>query len=201
MTHGVVTPNIVAPISGRSPSSGAGAFDHARDLPAAFARIRAEIRLTPAMSTTEYIIDTSTAPTYGRVSPEATVETISFGTPTGSARIAKVTSEEPPDPPSPRIPSSLPSACRRFTTSAAPRPIVSTAAPRSPAAASAATSAPAAARDLLARDVGTDARLAQHAGVDEDDVHAVREQPLAQKPYSCPFVSRVPSRTTDGRRS
>ena len=50
--------------------------------------IRAEIRLIPAMSTTEYIIVTSTEPTYGLVSPEATVETISFGTPIGSCRIA-----------------------------------------------------------------------------------------------------------------
>ena len=42
------------------------------------------------MSTTEYIIVTSTEPTYGLVSPEATVETISFGTPIGSSRIACV---------------------------------------------------------------------------------------------------------------
>ena len=62
--------------------------------------IRAEIRLTPAMSTTEYIIVTSTEPTYGLVSPEATVETISFGTPIGSCRIAYVASDEPPEPPS-----------------------------------------------------------------------------------------------------
>jgi hypothetical protein len=51
------------------------------------------------MSTTEYIIVTSEAPTYGLVSPEATVETISFGTPTGSWRIAKEASAELPDPP------------------------------------------------------------------------------------------------------
>ena len=60
------------------------------------------------MSTTEYIIVTSTAPTYGRVSPDATVETISFGTPTGSARIARVAIDEPPEPPSARMPSSRP---------------------------------------------------------------------------------------------
>ena len=70
---------------------------------AAFARIRAETWLIPAMSTTEYVIVTSTAPTYGRVSPEASVETISFGTPTGSARIARVAIAEPPEPPSARI--------------------------------------------------------------------------------------------------
>ena len=46
--------------------------------------ICADIRLTPAMSTTEYIIVTSTEPTYGLVSPDATVETISLGTPIGS---------------------------------------------------------------------------------------------------------------------
>ena len=62
--HGVVTPNIVAPTSGRSPASGGGA---ARAIPAmapaAFVRIRAEMRLIPEMSTTEYIIVMSTAPT------------------------------------------------------------------------------------------------------------------------------------------
>jgi hypothetical protein len=56
------------------------------------------------MSTTEYIIVTSTAPTYGRVSPDATVETISFGTPTGRARIAVVATDVPPEPPSARTP-------------------------------------------------------------------------------------------------
>ena len=112
--------------------------------PAAFAMICAEIALTPAMSTTEYIIVTSTAPTYGRVSPEAIVDTISFGTPTGRARIADVAIDEPPEPPSPRTPSSRPSACSRRTISAAPRAITATAAPRSPAAASSFTSAPAA---------------------------------------------------------
>ena len=67
--------------------------------PAAFERMRADTWLMPAMSTTEYIIVTSTAPTYGRVSPEASVETISFGTPTGSSRMACVAIEEPPEPP------------------------------------------------------------------------------------------------------
>ena len=62
-------------------------------------RICAEIRLIPAMSTTEYIIVMSAAPTYGRVSPEASVETISFGTPTGSARIARAAIDELPEPP------------------------------------------------------------------------------------------------------
>ena len=84
-----MTPNIEAPISGRSaPRSGTRPCTAPAIIPAALVMICAEIRLIPAMSTTEYIIAMSTAPTYGRVSPEATVETISFGTPTGSARIA-----------------------------------------------------------------------------------------------------------------
>ena len=85
----MVTPNIEAVISGfSSPSGGTVAFAMPASAPAALDMIRAEIRLTPAMSTTEYIIVTSTEPTYGLVSPEATVETISFGTPIGSCRIA-----------------------------------------------------------------------------------------------------------------
>ena len=135
VTAAVVTPNIEATTIGfSSPSGGTVAPAIPASAPAAFAMILAETRFTPAMSTTEYIIVTSTEPTYGLVSPDATVETISFGTPIGSCRIAWVTSAEPPEPPSPPIASSRPSAWSRFTTSAAPRAIVSTAAPRSPAA-------------------------------------------------------------------
>ena len=64
MTAGVVTPNIIAPTSGRaSRAAGADAFAIPAIAPAALARIRAEIWLIPAMSTTEYIIVTSLAPT------------------------------------------------------------------------------------------------------------------------------------------
>ena len=144
--------------------------------------IRAETRLTPAMSTTEYIIVTSTAPTYGRVSPDATVETISFGTPTGSARIARVAIDEPPEPPSARMPSSRP--CGVQLAGRPPRrlrPSPSTAAPRSPAAASSATSAPAARATSSRLDVGLDADRLVDAGVDDQHVDAVLEQPLAQE--------------------
>ena len=84
-----MTPNIEAVISGFSSRSG-GTWADAMpaSAAAAFVRICAEIRLMPAISTTEYIIVTSTEPTYGLVSPEATVETISFGTPIGNCRIA-----------------------------------------------------------------------------------------------------------------
>ncbi len=50
---------------------------------AAFARMRAETELMPATSTTEAASSMSLAPTIGRVSPAAIVETISLGTPTG----------------------------------------------------------------------------------------------------------------------
>ena len=49
-----MTPNIVAPISGRSPSAaGTVALAMPAIAPAALAMICAEIRLTPEMSTTE----------------------------------------------------------------------------------------------------------------------------------------------------
>jgi hypothetical protein len=46
----------------------------------------------------------SDAPTYWLTSPDATVETISFGTPTGSARIAGATMAVPPEPPAESTP-------------------------------------------------------------------------------------------------
>lgn len=72
--------------------------------PAALARIRRDSGLSPAMSSTEYIMVTSLTPTYGAVSPEAMVETMSLGTPTGSRRIAAVARAVPPPPPSPNTP-------------------------------------------------------------------------------------------------
>ena len=119
--------------------------------PAALVRIREEIWLIPEMSTTEYIIVTSVAPTYGRVSPEATVETMSFGTPTGRSRIACAAIDELPEPPTAAAPSRRPSACSRASTAAAPRPMASTAAPRSAGADELGVVGAAGARDLLAR--------------------------------------------------
>ena len=48
------------------------------------------MRLSPATSVIEYIMAMSAAPTYGATLPEATVDTITLGTPTGSACIAGV---------------------------------------------------------------------------------------------------------------
>ena len=49
----------------------------------------------------------SFVPAYALTSPPPTVETISFGTPTGSMRIPAVAIDVPPEPPMPMIPSSL----------------------------------------------------------------------------------------------
>ena len=66
MTPGVVTPNIVAPTNGRaSPEGRYAAYACAMPATAAAAlpRICSETRLMPATSTTEYIMQISTAPT------------------------------------------------------------------------------------------------------------------------------------------
>ena len=133
------------------------------------------------MSTTEYIIVTSTAPTYGRVSPEATVQTISFGTPTGSARIARVAIDVPPDPPSAMMPSSRPSACSSFTTSSAPAAIAvdrgaAVAGRRERADVSACR-----ARDLVVRDVRLDADRLVDARVDDEHLDPALAKPVAQE--------------------
>ena len=62
------------------------------------------------------------------MSPAAIVETISFGTPTGSARIAAVAIAVLPEPPAPSTPSIRPSACSRRASAAAASAIVPTAA-------------------------------------------------------------------------
>ena len=65
--------------------------------------------LSPATSTIDGIIMISLVPTYCETFPDAIVETMTFGTPIGNARIAGVTREVPPDPPNEMIPSNLPS--------------------------------------------------------------------------------------------
>src|SRR6185312_16273878 len=130
----VVTPNMLAAISGRSLVSGA-AGSPAVTMPAmaaaALPSTRREIRLSPATSTTEYMTQTSLAPTYGDTSPEAIVETSSLGIPTGSAAITCAAIDDPPDPPAASTPFTRPAATNSATTTAAPRPIAVTAAPRS----------------------------------------------------------------------
>ena len=79
-----------------------------------------ETELSPATSTTEYIIVISDEPTYGAVLPLATVETMSLGSPIGSARMAGVISAVPPLPPMPMTPATRPARCsaRRYDAKA-----------------------------------------------------------------------------------
>ena len=105
VTSGVVTPNIVRPIAGRSDAlAGTGLRTIPAIALAALPRTWREIRFRPATSVTEYIIAMSAGPTYGATLPDATVETITFGRPTGSARIPGVMIAVPPDPPMPMMP-------------------------------------------------------------------------------------------------
>ena len=122
--------NIVAAIMGRL-EVGGWRFAVGATIPqiaaAAFVRIRREIGLRPAMSTTEYIIVMSFTSTYGVVFPEAIVDSITFGTPNGSSRIAAVIMVVPPPPPRPRTPVKRCFANSSFVTARAPASIASTA--------------------------------------------------------------------------
>src|SRR6188472_101759 len=122
VTKGVVTPNIVSPIGGRSSPLVGIAL-------AALPSTCREMRLRPATSVTEYIMAMSEGPTYGATFDDATVDTISLGTPTGSARIAGVTSAVPPDPPAPMMPESSPAWATTYRVNASD--IAATASPRS----------------------------------------------------------------------
>ena len=78
---------------------------------------------------TEYIIAMSAGPTYGATLPDATVETITFGRPTGRARIPGVMIAVPPDPPMPMMPPIDDSLARTNASNATA--IAPTASPRS----------------------------------------------------------------------
>ena len=99
------------------------------------------------MSTTECITVVSVSPMNGANArrPEALGETISFGTPTGSACIAPAPMIAPSAPPRHSAPSSSPAAYRRRQTARTPASMRSTAAPREPAARTASRSSPSAA--------------------------------------------------------
>jgi hypothetical protein len=96
---------------------------------AAFPNTCREMRFRPATSVTEYNIAMSDGPTYALTSPDATVDTITFGTPTARARIDGVINAVPPDPPAPTIP---PRSVRERTNCVSASDIASTDVPRSP---------------------------------------------------------------------
>ena len=75
---------------------------------AAFPSTADEMRLTPATSATLYIMVTSLHPTYGPTSPDAMVDTITLGKPTGSDLKAGAMRAVSPDPPIPIMPENSP---------------------------------------------------------------------------------------------
>ena len=82
--------------------------------------MRRLIRLNPATSTIEGMNVMSLVPAYALTSPPPTVEATSFGTPTGSVRIAVVAIDVPPLPPIDTMPSRRPWSYSRRTTTASP---------------------------------------------------------------------------------
>ena len=169
----MVTPHIDAAISGFS-ATGADSAPAASPASAraAFPKIRAEMRLIPATSTTECIIVRSVVPTYALVSPAATVETISFGTPIGSALIALRGDGGAARPAecTDRVETTLGVQSSNDLRSAAAHRL-----DRSGAIASVGERLhvlPRRSRDLLPRDVGHEPRHAEDARVDDHDLDA-----------------------------
>ena len=163
---------------------------------AALARIRPEMELTPATSATEAISVRSVAPMYSVVSPAATVDTMSLGTPTGSARIAAVAIAVLPLPPAASTPLQRPSARSRRTSAAAASAIAVTAAPRSRPSASAARSTPASAA-TASRPISGSAPCGSKVPTSTSSgrTPAARRR-STRKAHSAPLVSSVPIRTT-----
>ena len=138
------------------------------------------MEFSPAMSTTEYIIVTSTGPKYRCVFPDAAVETISFGSPIGSRCIAWVASAVPPVPPIAPIASKRPSSVqpqhdlRRAAGHRLDR--------RAPVARLRESLHVGASRrgHLLPGHVRLDEGLPENAGVDEEHIHPALADALAQ---------------------
>ena len=125
------------------------------------------------------------------MSPADIVDTISFGTPTGNARIAAVAIAVFPDPPAPSTPSIAPAAWRRLASLAAPSAIARTAPPRSPASCALISS-----RAMSGFTVGGPP-VPTSASSTSTPAWRSRER---RKASSSPFVSRVPiSKTATGR--
>ena len=135
----------------------------------------------PATSTTDAIIAMSTAPTYGATSPDAMVETISFGRPIGSARIAAVAIVVLPEPPAASTPSHCFVARSASTVARAPSAIAATAEPRSPAARSACEVGAAGAGHLRRRRWSRSRGVLADAGVDDDHVDAAVTETIAKE--------------------
>ncbi len=106
---------------------------------------------------------------------------ITFGTPSGSARIAAVPMVVPAEPPSASTPDSSPRAYASRASRAAPSAALVTASPRSACLPHGLERRPRQLEDALARDVGGDCRAAERADVDERHGDAPRRQQVADE--------------------
>ena len=159
------------------------------------------MRLSPATSTMLGIITMSFTPTYCAVLPLASVETISLGKPSGSARMPAVAMAVPPPPPSEMTPSMLPSRVQlRENRPARACDIAATRfaaiVPRDERR----EIEPGERGDFLARDVRRELRRAVGADVDDERAWPRARICSATKPCSSPLVSMVPRRAMVGMR-
>ena len=151
------------------------------------------MRLMPAISTTELSIRMSLSPTHGRTWPEASVLTISFGTPIGRARMAAVPMVVPAEPPRASTPSTLPASKPRDDLRARRLPRYRRGRGRCRPGISPAT------RRLRAKThsrshVADERRLTEAAGVDDDNRQTQSRSRSRTKAASGPLVSSVARR-------
>ena len=152
------------------------------------------------MSTTELSMKMSLSPTNCRTMPDASVLSITFGTPSGSALIAAVAMVVPADPPRPRMPDTSPRAYASRASLAAPAAAFVTASPRSALFRTASIVVPASSkirsRDTSAVAAGVpSAPTSTRVTATPHDVRSTRT-----KSASRPFVSSVVKRKTDAIR-
>ena len=192
LTQGVVTPNMEAATMRRFVAAGASCPTMPQMAPAALERIRRDNRFRPAISTGEYMSVTSLTPTYGATSPDATVETISFGTPVGNVCIAAAAMFVPPPPPSASAPWNRPASRNCGARRHAPRIMTSTASPRSRRARNALRESPPAAAtssaEMSGANPGSPSTPASIVSVSKPRSR-MRSRTYS---YSVPFVSSVP---------
>ena len=123
----------------------------------------------------------SLSPTNCRTMPEASVLSMTLGTPSGSARIAAVAMVVPADPPRPSTPASSPRAYASRASLAAPAAACVTASPRSALLPHRVERRSRELEDALAGNVGRDGGRAERADIDQGHADAPRREQAADE--------------------
>src|SRR4051812_30204483 len=181
---------------GLSSPGGTDASTMPQTAPAARVKTPRLIRFKPLMSTMVGIIAMSFTPTKPRTSPLASVDTMTFGIPSGSARIAAVPIDVPAPPPIAIMASSSPRSSNRCTMTLAPRLIAVTARPRSASETSAASDAPPAVATSSRVMKGVNAGWPRTPTSTTSTLWPRSSICFARKRTSSPLVSSAPSTTT-----